>query len=215
MKKKLKKFLKSETTKRIFDFLLSAIFLCLLLPLFIIIAILIKIDSKGDIFYIAGRVGLNGKKFKMYKFRTFLDDANKHSTAFSAPTNDPRITKLGKKLKKYCLNELPQLINILKGEMSFVGPRPEVEYYIKKLKNEEKKILTLKPGLTDLASIKFINEGEILEKSRYTNKDVAYERLIRPKKIKLQLRYIKERSLWLDIKIMIGTIVKILLKNGK
>lgn len=201
-----KAFLKSKAVKRIFDYLLSTLLLFITFPIFILISLLIKFYSKGDIFYLAERIGLNGKKFKMYKFRTFHENADEISKSFSVPDSDPRRTRLGKKLKKFRLNELPQLINVIKGEMSLVGPRPEVEYYIKKLKGREKEILTIKPGITDFASIKFINEGKILDRCNYKNKDLAYEKLIRPEKLRLQLKYLMERNIIIDVKLLLKTI---------
>ena len=189
--------------KRFFDLIASLIMLLLLSPLFIIIALTIKIDSKGPVFYLGGRIGKFGKLFKLYKFRTMRVDADQISQSSSAGDDDPRITKFGYTLRTYKLNELPQFINVLKGDMSFVGPRPQVEWDVKLYTEEEKAILTVPPGITDYASIKFHNEGEILKGS--VDPDKTYMEKIRPEKIRLQLEYIKTRSLWVDFKVLLET----------
>jgi len=193
--------------KRIFDFLVSFFGLIIFSPLFLIISILIKLDSEGPVFYRGVRVGQFGKPFKIFKFRTMVKDAEKLGGP-STPSDDPRLTKIGKILRKYKLDELPQLINVLKGEMSLVGPRPEVKVYVDMLKPEEReKILSVKPGMTDLASLWDFHEEEILKGSADPEK--AYMEKIRPKKIQLQLEYVKNRSLFLDLKIIFKTILKL------
>jgi len=193
--------------KRIFDFLVSFFGLIIFSPLFLIISILIKLDSEGPVFYRGVRVGQFGKPFKIFKFRTMVKDAEKLGGP-STPSDDPRLTKIGKILRKYKLDELPQLINVLKGEMSLVGPRPEVKVYVDRLKPEEReKILSVKPGMTDLASLWDFHEEEILKGSADPEK--AYMEKIRPKKIQLQLEYVKNRSLFLDLKIIFKTILKL------
>ena len=191
--------------KRVFDFILSGILLFLFSLLILVIAILVKLDSKGDIIYKAERAGKNNKRFEMYKFRSMISEADKVNI-YSTSTDDIRITKIGKILRKYKLDELPQLINILKGDMSFVGPRPEVKYYTDKFDKKEKEILSVKPGIVDFASIKFKDEGEILAKSNIKDKNKAYEQLIWPEKKRLQLKYVGERNFWLDIKIILNTL---------
>ena len=190
--------------KRLFDIIFSLVGLLILLPLFIYIVVRIKLDSKGPIFYRGKRIGKFGKPFGIYKFSTMYADADKMSGSPSAGDDDPRITKFGRFLRSYKLNELPQLINVLKGEMSFVGPRPEVEQYVNIFTEEEKAILSVRPGITDYASIKFHNEGEILSGS--PDPDKAYEEIIRPEKLRLQLEYIRNHSLWVDFKLLFKTL---------
>ena len=190
--------------KRLFDIIFSLVGLLLLLPLFVFIVVKIKLDSKGPILYRGKRIGKFGKPFGIYKFSTMVADADKISGSPSAGDDDPRITKFGRFLRSYKLNELPQLINVLKGEMSFVGPRPEVEQYVNIFTEEEKAILSVRPGITDYASIKFHNEGEILSGS--PDPDKAYEEIIRPEKLRLQLEYVKNHSLWVDFKILFKTL---------
>ena len=195
--------------KRLFDIVFSLIGIILLIPLFIFIVIKMKLDSKGPLFYRGRRIGRFGKPFGIYKLRTMRADADKMSGSPSAGDDDPRITKFGKTLRSYKLNELPQLINVLKGDMSFVGPRPEVQQYVDIYTEEEKPILNVRPGITDYASIKFNNEGEILKGS--PDPDKTYEEEIRPEKLRLQLEYVKTHSFLVDIKILfktMGTLVK-------
>ena len=194
--------------KRLFDIVFSLIGLILSLPLFIYIAIRIKLDSEGPVFYKGKRIGRHGKPFGAYKFRTMYVDADKISSSPSSGDDDPRITKFGKSIRTSKFNELPQLINVLKGEMSFVGPRPEVEYYVNMFTEEEKAILDVRPGITDYASIKFHNEGEILAGS--PDPDKAYEELIRPEKLRLQLKYVKNHSIWIDLKILFKTLTTLI-----
>ena len=190
--------------KRLFDIIFSLVGLLLLLPLFVFIVVRIKLDSKGPIFYRGKRIGRFGKPFRIYKFRTMFVDADRMRGSPSSGDDDPRITEFGRSLRSYKLNELPQLINVLKGEMSFVGPRPEVEQYVNIFTEEEKAILSVRPGITDYASIKFHNEGEILAGS--PDPDKAYEEVIRPEKLRLQLEYIRNHSLWVDFKLLFKTL---------
>jgi len=193
--------------KRLFDIVFSFLGLVLLFPVFIIVALMVKLDSKGPVFYKGLRIGRWGKPFWIYKFRTMVPGADKIGGPSTA-ADDPRLTKVGKFLRKYQLDELPQLINVLKGEMSFVGPRPEVPQYIELLSKEEKeKILSVRPGMTDYASLWNFHEGEILKGSPDPEK--VYLEKIRPKKIELQLKYIEDQSFWLDIKLILKTIFKI------
>jgi lipopolysaccharide/colanic/teichoic acid biosynthesis glycosyltransferase len=194
--------------KRGFDFLVSLFGLIIFSPLFLIIAILIKLDSEGPVFYRGERVGKDEKPFRIFKFRTMVKNAEKLGGP-STSADDPRLTKFGKILRKYKLDELPQLINVLKGEMSLVGPRPEVKMYVDILKPEEKeKILSVKPGMTDLASLWDFHEEEILKGSKDPEK--AYMEKIRPKKIQLQLEYVKNRSFLLDLKIIFKTLIRLI-----
>jgi len=195
--------------KRLFDIVLSFTGLIILSPVFIIIGIFLKLDSKGPIFYKGVRVGLNGKHFKIFKFRTMVANAEQIGGASTAD-DDPRITKVGKFLRKYKLDELPQLINVLKGEMSFVGSRPEVPFYVNMFTDEEKSILTVKPGMTDWASIWDSDEGALLAGSPDPEK--TYMEKIRPQKIKLQLEYVKIHSFGIDLKIILKTLKTIIFR---
>ncbi len=192
--------------KRLSDIILSFLILIITSPLFGLIAILIKLNSKGPVFYRGVRTGRFGKPFKIYKFRTMVDSAEKLGGPSTAD-NDPRNTKIGKPLRKYKLDELPQLINILCGEMSFVGPRPQVEKYTKLYSEEEKIILNVRPGMTDYATIHFINLDEILGNK---NVDKVYKNNIEPEKNKLRIKYVKHHSLLVDFKIIIQTFSAIL-----
>jgi lipopolysaccharide/colanic/teichoic acid biosynthesis glycosyltransferase len=193
--------------KRLFDIVAATIGLVMLSPVFIWTAWRIKSEDSGPVFYRGVRVGLHGEPFRIYKFRTMIVDAEKLG-ASSTSNDDFRITRIGNKLRKYKLDELPQLINVLVGDMSFVGPRPEVKYYTDKYTEEEKAILTVRPGITDWASIWNADEGTVL--SGADDPDKAYEELIRPTKLKLQLKYVKEQSFWVDLKIIFLTIMAIM-----
>jgi len=193
--------------KRLFDIIFALLGLILVSPLLLLIAIIIKMTAGGPVFYKGQRVGKNGRLFKIWKFRTMIPDAEKQGGSATS-ANDSRLTKLGKFLKRYKLDELPQLFNILRGEMSFVGPRPEVSFYVNMMAEEERKIiLSVRPGMTDLASLWDFREEEVLKGSPDPEK--TYMEKIRPTKIKLQLEYVKNRSFWLDLKIILKTILKI------
>ncbi|HMS32586.1 MAG TPA: sugar transferase [Ignavibacteria bacterium] len=189
--------------KKIFDLLFSLIGTILLSPLFLITAIWIKIDSKGKIFYKQTRVGKNNTDFSLYKFRTMRADSDK-SGLLTVGGRDNRITGAGYYLRKFKLDELPQLINIIKGEMSFVGPRPEVRKYVDLYNEEQKKVLSVLPGITDIASIKYRNENELLEKA--DDPEEYYIEYVMPDKLKLNLEYIEQRSFGNDIKVIFKTI---------
>jgi lipopolysaccharide/colanic/teichoic acid biosynthesis glycosyltransferase len=198
-------------TKRLFDLLCSILGLVVLSPVLLVIAVVIKFDSVGPAIYGGMRVGLNGRLFRMYKLRTMVVNADKIG-GYSTPDDDPRVTRMGRFLRKYKLDELPQLINVLKGEMSFVGPRPEVQYFVDKYTEEEKAILTVQPGITDWASLWGVDQGAILAGSSDPDKD--YFEKIRPKKIRLQLKYVQERSFWNDIAIILHTAHALLSRNN-
>jgi lipopolysaccharide/colanic/teichoic acid biosynthesis glycosyltransferase len=194
-------------TKRLFDIIISLLGLIITLPLFLVIAVAIKLTSPGPVFYRGERIGKGGKPFRMFKFRTMVVGADKIGGP-STPADDPRLTKIGLFLKKYQLDELPQLIDVLRGKMSLVGPRPEVKMYVDMMTEEEKKtILSVRPGMTDLASLWDFHEAEILRGAEEPEKE--YREKIRPTKLKLQQEYVKTRSFWLDLKIIIRTIFKI------
>jgi len=176
-------------------------------PLMGLLAVLIKITSPGSVFFRGTRIGRNGEPFKMFKFRTMVPDAEKLGGPSTAE-DDPRLTKIGKFLKRFQLDELPQLINVFKGEMSFVGPRPEVLLYVDMMSKEEKKIiLSVRPGMSDWASLWNFHEGEILKGSLDSEK--TYMEEIRPEKLSLQMKYVEERSFLVDLKIIFKTILRI------
>ena len=192
---------------RLLDIMLSLLGLLFLLPIFLILAVWIKFDSQGSIFFRQIRVGKDGKDFRIYKFRTMIVSAEKMGI-ITIGERDPRITNSGYFLRKYKLDELPQLINVLKGEMSFVGPRPEVRKYVEMYNHEQLKILTVKPGITDYASIEYINEDEILGKS--SDPEKTYIEEIMPQKIKYNMKYINNKTVIEYFKIIFLTIIKII-----
>jgi len=193
-----------EIMKRLFDIVFSFVGLLMSFPLLILFAVRIRLESPGSIFYRGIRVGKKGKQFRIFKFRTMVINADKIGGP-STSADDHRLTKFGKFLRKYNLDELPQLINILKGEMSFVGPRPEIPSEIETYDQKTKKIiLSVKPGMTDLATLANIHEEEILKGS--SDPHQAYREKIKPEKIRLGLEYIKKRSFWLDLKIILKTV---------
>lgn len=195
--------------KRAFDVFISIVLLIILLPFVLFLAVAIKIETTGPVFYRGVRVGRLGKTFKIYKFRSMVQNAEQLGST-STRANDMRITRCGKYIRKFKLDELSQLINVLKGDMSIVGPRPEVQKFVDMYTEEEMEILKLRPGITDWSSIKFHNEPEIIEESGIKDADEAYAKLIRPEKLKLQLKYVRERNMWVDIKIIISTILTII-----
>lgn len=196
-----------NSLKRLLDILFSLAGIVILSPVLLVVAILVKKEDGGPVYYNGTRVGQNGRAFKMHKFRTMVLNADKIGGSSSAD-DDPRITRIGKKLRKYKLDELPQLFNVLKGEMSFVGPRPEVPLYVNMFTEQEMQILSVKPGITDWASLWNSDEGAILAGSADPEKD--YLEKIRPEKIKLQLKYVREHSLLTDFSVIIQTLLKII-----
>lgn len=192
--------------KRIFDIILSLFGLIILLPFMLIIAILIKIDSKGSIFFKQIRVTKGGREFKILKYRTMRVGSDKYSQITVG--KDKRITEIGSFLRKYKLDEIPQLINVLVGDMSLVGPRPEVPKYVNLYTEEQKEILKVRAGITDYASIEFSNENDLLASEE--NPEKAYIEKVMPKKIELNKKYLSEISVLTDIKIILLTIKKIL-----
>ncbi len=193
--------------KPVFDFICAFIGTVILFPIMIVVAILIKITSKGPVFFKQERVGKNFKLFKIIKFRTMVVNADKLGEAVTT-AKDNRITKTGKFLRKFKLDELPQLFNVLKGEMSLVGPRPEVLKYVEQFKGDYNHILKVKPGITDYAALKYRNEEEILAK--YDNVEQGYVFEVLPEKIKLYKQYIEEVSFIVDVKIILNTLVRVI-----
>jgi lipopolysaccharide/colanic/teichoic acid biosynthesis glycosyltransferase len=195
--------------KRLFDIVSASVGLILFAPVLLLIALAIKFEDKGTVFYRGIRVGRYGNPFKIFKFRTMVMNAD----VIGGPSTsdcDRRITRVGMILRKYKLDELPQLINVLKGEMSMVGPRPEVKKYTDLYNDEEKAILMIRPGITDWASIANSDEGAVLAK--YDDPDKAYEEIIRPEKIRLQLKYVRERSFAKDLAIILQTLKAVVVR---
>lgn len=193
--------------KRVFDIIAAAGGLAVLCPLLTWISWRIRQEDGGPVFYRGVRVGRDGKLFHIFKFRTMVVNAENIGGPSTAD-DDPRITRIGKFIRKYKLDELPQLINVLRGEMSFVGPRPEVPHYVNMFKEEEKPILSVRPGITDWASLWNSDEGAILAGS--IDPEKTYMEKIRPEKIRLQLKYVREQSFWVDLKIIFQTLATIL-----
>lgn len=196
--------------KRPFDIFFSLIGLIAFLPLFAVVMILLRIESTGVVFFVQQRVGRNFKAFNLYKFRSMVTDASRMGLSITAG-DDPRITKIGRFLRKTKIDELPQIFNVLKGDMSFVGPRPEVNKYVEMFYNDYKEILKIKPGITDLASLKFRDESIILGRAKEPEKE--YVCRILPEKIRLAKEYLKRSSLILDLSIIFKTLIKLVIKK--
>lgn len=198
------------TLKRSLDLIVASVALILLSPIFLLIALAIKRDSQGPIVYRGLRAAAGGRTFAMLKFRTLVSGADQMGGPSTAD-GDPRITRIGRFLRKYKLDELPQLLNVVKGDMSLVGPRPEVPQYVAMFTQEERQILTVRPGLTDLASLWNSDEGRALAAA--DDPERAYLELIRPRKIQLQLEYVRCRSLATDLWILWQTVLVVLLRR--
>ena len=195
--------------KRLFDIIMSLILLILIFPILLIIGITIKIDSKGPIFYRQTRITKYGKEFRIFKFRTMVVNADKIGSLVTT-NDDSRITRVGSKIRKIRLDELPQLINILLGDMSFVGTRPEVKKYVDLYTNEMYATLLLPAGVTSKASIEFRNEDEIISKySKNDSVDNIYVKKVLPEKMKYNLEYLKKFNILLDLKLCINTVIKV------
>lgn len=195
--------------KRLFDIFTSGIGLIFLCPIFAILAIWIKSDSRGPIFYRQMRVGRNNKDFWLYKFRSMRPDSDKLGL-ITVGGHDSRVTRSGYYIRKYKLDEFPQLINVLVGDMSIVGPRPEVRKYVDMYTPDQLRILTVKPGITSLSSIHYRHENDILANSE--NPEKYYIEKIMPDKIAIDLEYIDKATLWYDIKIIFMTFREIIIK---
>jgi lipopolysaccharide/colanic/teichoic acid biosynthesis glycosyltransferase len=192
--------------KRAFDIVVSSLGLLLLLPLFGLIALVIKLDSKGPVFFRQERVGQGGRPFRIYKFRTMVADAPRRGGQLTAP-KDSRITRVGHTLRRIKADELPQLINVLKGEMTLVGPRPEVRRYVDLFQRDYQEILSVRPGITDLASLKYRDESA--ELSRAEDPEREYITRVLPDKIALAKEYVRRSSFSFDLILIARTIVKI------
>lgn len=188
--------------KRLFDVIASGLWLVVLSPLFLVLAIWIKLDSKGPVFYRQVRVGRNNKDFRIFKFRSMRVGADKGSLV-TIGGRDPRVTRSGYWIRKFKLDELPQLINVFIGDMSLVGPRPEVRHYVDYWTPEQMRVLDVRPGITDPASIKFRNENELMEKAEDPEK--YYIEVIMQEKIKLYLEYVEKHNFFYDIALIFKT----------
>ena len=192
--------------KRVTDLGLSAAAVLVLGPLMLLIAVLIKAGSLGPVFYRGERAGKNGQVFRILKFRSMVVDAERKG-GFSTAIDDPRLTGTGRFIRKYKLDELPQFFNVLAGDMSLVGPRPQVLFYTNKYTGEERSILSVKPGITDLASLYFADMDAVLGSG---DVDARYLAEVEPVKNKLRLRYVREQSYFLDIRILVETAFKLI-----
>ncbi len=192
--------------KRFIDILICLPAVVILSPVFMVIAIWIKTDSTGPVFYLQERIGKNGKPFRIFKFRTMRTNADKHGL-LTVGGRDPRVTGAGYYLRKYKLDELPQLFNVLIGHMSLVGPRPEVKKYVDLYSTDQRKVLSVKPGITDYASIEYSNENELLARS--ADPESTYIKEVMPAKLRLNLKYIQEQSLITDLRIIFQTLKKV------
>ena len=195
--------------KRVFDFLSAAFGLVLLLPLFLPIALLIKLDSRGPVFYRGVRIGLRGRPFRIFKFRTMRPDAERVGSTATAH-GDPRMTRVGHWLRPAKLDELPQLLNVLRGEMSIVGPRPEVEEHTSAYTREEQIVLSVRPGITDLASIRFYNLNALLG-SEDANR--VFIEQYRAEKNRLRIAYVRQQSFLGDLAIILRTFGRLLVRR--
>ncbi len=194
-------------SKRCFDIFFSLLGILFLLLLFLFVAIAIKCSSKGPVLFKQERVGKNGKTFKIWKFRSMVVDAEAKGRQITTD-GDSRITKVGKFIRKTKIDELPQLFNVLSGKMSFVGPRPEVPRYVELYTEEQRKVLTVKPGITDLASIEYRNENDLLKEAE--DPDRKYIEEIMPAKLELNLKYIEKAGFFYDIGLIFKTVFKVI-----
>ena len=193
--------------KRLFDILAVIIGFHILFPFLVLVGVIIAIDSRGGVFYLQERIGRNGKPFRLFKFRTMVVNAEQ-AGQLTVGARDSRITGFGYFLRRFKIDEFPQLINVLLGDMSIVGPRPEVKKYVDLYTKEQRKVLQVRPGLTDLASLTYINENELLEKAE--KPEEYYIKVIMPEKLRLNMEYIDKANLSTDFQIIFKTIGKIL-----
>lgn len=195
--------------KRCFDIVFSIIGFLFLAPILILIALVIKLDSKGPVLFIQGRVGKGNTDFNIYKFRTMRTQSETKGL-LTLGNHDSRITKIGYFLRRYKIDEFPQLFNILKGDMSFVGPRPELRYYVNFYSDDDMKIFVVRPGITGLASLKYRNEVELLKAAE--NPEEFFIKTIIPDKLKYNKEYIQKRNFFFDLKLIFITIIQVVTK---
>jgi lipopolysaccharide/colanic/teichoic acid biosynthesis glycosyltransferase len=192
--------------KRFFDFTFACAGLLILSPVLFIVSLVVKSTSSGPVFFLQGRVGKDEKRFILIKFRTMVNDDENKGTGHITIAGDPRITLIGKFLRKWKLDEIPTLLNVLKGDMSFVGPRPDVPGYADKLEGDSRRILGMRPGITGSATLKYSDEEKLL--ADVDNPKKYNDEVIFPDKVKINLEYMDNRSLWMDIKIIFKTIFR-------
>ena len=193
--------------KRTLDILAAAVGLLLLSPLFVVAAVAVKLGSRGPVLFRQERIGRRFRPFFIYKFRTMVQDAHKRGRAITVG-DDPRITRVGRILRKSKIDELPQLINVLKGEMSLVGPRPEVREYVERFRRDYEEILQVRAGMTDPASIKYCHEAAVLGQA--PDGERAYVECVLPEKIRLAKEYIRRASFWFDLKLIVWTVLSLI-----
>ncbi len=197
-------------TKRLFDVAISGVGLCLLAPFLTIIALVIKVGDGGPVFFRQHRVGYKGRIFEIWKFRTMMVDADRHGGVLTIG-DDRRVTPAGRWLRAVKLDELPQLFNVLRGEMSLVGPRPEVPRYVSMYTDEQRRVLDIYPGITDVASVRFSRESELLGAA--SDPERVYIQEIMPEKIRLNLEYAASATVWRDFKVLLGTALHLVRVN--
>ncbi|MFA6028804.1 MAG: sugar transferase [Elusimicrobiota bacterium] len=197
-------------SKRIFDLCVSILLISFLWPLLLIIALIVKLSSSGPILFIQERMGRHGKPFRIMKFRTMISNADSPGLSLT-PFKDPRITTFGRFLRYTKADELPQLFNVLRGEMSLVGPRPELPRFTTHYSSEEKRILSIRPGMTDWASLKYIDEDRLLADA--ADVEAMYLKTIMPDKLKINLEYLKNRTMLLDLQILLHTGLRLFARN--
>ncbi len=195
--------------KRIFDVVASGLGLLVLSPFFLLLAVWIKLDSAGPVFYRQVRVGRYNRNFRLFKFRSIRVGSDKKGL-ITVGGRDPRVTRSGYFIRKYKLDELPQLINVLLGDMSLVGPRPEVRKYVEMYTSEQLHVLDVRPGITDMASIRYRNENELLAEAE--DPEAYYIREIMPDKLKINLEYVAKHSFWFDMNLIFKTITEVVTK---
>lgn len=199
-----------SASRRILDLLLAVPATVLLLPVFALVAVWIKLDSRGPVFFLQERIGLGGRQFRIFKFRTMVTDAEMLGTQITVG-QDPRITRSGHFLRKYRVDEFPQLLNVLKGEMSIVGPRPEVPRYVARYTDQQRQILAYRPGITSPASIEFSNESEVLSQhADPSDPETYYCTELMPAKIATDLHYSRQATVWSDCVVIAKTVVRLL-----
>lgn len=193
--------------KRAFDLVVATVGLIFSLPLLLLVAVAVRLFDGTPVFFVQKRVGQFGQPFEMYKFRTMKEFSGASGSQLTV-NGDKRITNCGNVLRKTKLDEMPQLLNVIKGDMSFVGPRPEVQHYVDKYTDHQKQVLKLKPGITDEASIQYVDESAVLSKSE--NPEQFYIEVVMPEKIRINLDYAKHSNLWTDIKVVFRTVFRVL-----
>ncbi|MCD6419501.1 MAG: sugar transferase [Synergistetes bacterium] len=195
--------------KRIVDVVVGSILFLVVMPLFLCIAIAVKMEDGGRVFYLQKRMGKEFVPFYLIKFRTMIEGADSMGPKITIK-DDPRVTRVGRVLRKYKLDELPQLINVVKGDMSIVGPRPEVEYFVSLFREAYERILRVKPGITDYAAIEYRDEEDLIRAMGSESGEMFYVEKILPKKIELYDRYLREMSFFTDVRIMLMTMWKVI-----